>query len=282
MITNNLFTISDDIDLHMHTTYSDGSDTVPELFDKILSSDIRVFSITDHDSIMGSIEMESLVNKHTTTHSNARHISFIPGVELSCVSPAGKCHILGYNYDKNNKDLLMLIDKVKSMRKNNLDKRLDFLKNIYSITFSQKEIDWLYSLNNAGKPHLAKLIIAQHKASTISEAITKYLLACDTVSAKINATEGIKAISRAGGIPIWAHPLGGEGERRLSLEEFNCLYGHLKECGIKGLECYYSRYTHEEIEFLKETAATDGLLITGGSDYHGTNKSIVLGTLCSD
>lgn len=270
---NNKLFISNEIDLHIHTTYSDGSDTVKELLDKILASNIHTFSVTDHDSIQGSNEMENLIKDSLIP------VKFIPGVELSCVSPKGKCHILGYNYDKTSPSLLMLIDKVKRLRKENLDKRIAFLKNVYSITFNTEETNWLYSLNNAGKPHLAKLIIKQGLASGVGEAIEKYLLACDTVSAKIEASEGILAILEAGGIPVWAHPLGGEGEKRTSLEGFNNLYGYLKECGIKGLECYYSRYTIDEIEFLKETAATDGLLTTGGSDYHGLNKNIALGTL---
>lgn len=270
---NKKLLISNDIDLHIHTTYSDGSDTVKELLAKILASNIKAFSITDHDSIQGSNEMESLIA------STLVPVKFIPGVELSCVSPKGKCHILGYNYDKNNTSLLLLVDKVKRLRRENLDKRIVFLKNVYSISFNTEEINWLYSLNNAGKPHLAKLMIKQGLASSVGEAIEKYLLACDTVSAKIEASDGISAILKAGGIPVWAHPLGGEGEKRTSLESFNSLYRYLKECGIKGLECYYSRYTLDEIEFLKETAATDGLVTTGGSDYHGLNKNIELGTL---
>lgn len=271
--------IANDIDLHMHTSYSDGSDSVSDLLDKILTTDIKVFSITDHDSILGSNEMETLLKQRNNDNHS---LSFIPGVELSCVTPKGKCHILGYDYDKNNQTFLSLLQKVKDMRKSNLDRRLEFLKDVHSITFSDKDINWLYTLNNAGKPHLAKLIINQGKATSISEAITKYLLACDTVSAKIPAKEGIDAILNAGGIPVWAHPLGGEGEKRTSLESFNNLFILLKEYGIKGLECYYSRYTLEEINFLKETAAMNGLLSTGGSDYHGLNKDIQLGTLCCE
>lgn len=263
----------------MHTSYSDGSDSVVELLDKILASNIKVFSITDHDSILGSNEMLSLLQHR---QKDAIMPSFIPGVELSCVTPKGKCHILGYDYDRNNKELISLIAKVKDIRKSNLDKRLKFLKDVHSITFSDEEINWLKSLNNAGKPHLAKLIIKQKRADSISEAITKYLLACDSVSAKIQAKEGINAILNAGGIPIWAHPLGGEGEKRTSMENFNDLFHLLKEYGIKGLECYYSRYTLDEISFLKKTSAANGLLSTGGSDYHGINKDIPLGTLCFD
>lgn len=267
--------ITNDTDLHIHTTYSDGSDSVCQLLEKIMNSPIRTFSITDHDSILGSNEMISLIKE------KGANISYIPGVELSCVSPKGKCHILGYNYDNTNQKLLSLLDTVKNLRKNNLDKRIDFLKEVYSITFDNKEKEWLYSLNNAGKPHLAKLLIKQGYASTVGEAITKYLLACDTVSAKIEASEAINAILDAGGIPVWAHPLGGEGEKRTSLESFNSLFNELLSLGIKGLECYYSRYTYEEIDFLKETAASNGLITTGGSDYHGLNKNIALGTLCT-
>ncbi len=273
-MNNTAFHITNDTDLHMHTSYSDGSDSVCELLDKILATAIHTFSITDHDSILGNNEMIELIK------TQGININYIPGVELSCVSPKGKCHILGYNYDNTNIDLLNLLDNVKNLRRNNLDKRIDFLKEVYSIAFDKEEIDWLYSLNNAGKPHLARLLIKKGYATTVSEAITRYLLACDTVSAKIEASKAIKTIIGAGGIPVWAHPLGGEGEKRTSLEDFNSLFNELLSLGIKGLECYYSRYTYEEIDFLKETAASNGLITTGGSDYHGLNKNIALGTLC--
>ena len=107
----------------------------------------------------------------------------------------------------------------------------------------------------------------------------KYLDACKTGNTRFTGEEGINAIVSAGGIPVWAHPLGGEGEVHSSPEEFFKKLDVMKSFGIRGLECYYSRYNDEEIEFLVECASKNGLLITGGSDYHGSNKDIPIGKL---
>ena len=87
----------------------------------------------------------------------------------------------------------------------------------------------------------------------------------------------------AGGIAVWAHPLGGTGEKRLTKEQFVVQLQTLKKAGIAGVECYYSEYTMEEVEMLRQAAVKEGLYISGGSDYHGTNKPhLHLGMLNKD
>ena len=92
----------------------------------------------------------------------------------------------------------------------------------------------------------------------------------------------MKAILSSGGTPVWAHPLGGEGEKDLSEQDFRRVLAELTSYGIKGLECWYSKYTAQKCKFLADTAERAGLFISGGSDYHGTNKSIPLGRLNAD
>ena len=90
-------------------------------------------------------------------------------------------------------------------------------------------------------------------------------------------------MTTSGGIAVWAHPLGGEREEILTATEFRKRLDELVAYGIQGLECYYSRYTAEQEKFLVSAAEEKGLLISGGSDYHGTNKeNISLGKLCSE
>ena len=107
----------------------------------------------------------------------------------------------------------------------------------------------------------------------------KYLDNCKTGNTRFSGEEAIDTIISAGGIPIWAHPLGGEGEIHLTQNEFLPKLQEMLTFNIKGLECYYSRYSTEEIEFLTKCAKEKDLLITGGSDYHGTNKDIPLAKL---
>ncbi len=92
----------------------------------------------------------------------------------------------------------------------------------------------------------------------------------------------MRAILSSGGVPVWAHPLGGEGERELSESGFMTLIDELMSYGLKGLECWYSKYTPAKCEWLSTQAEKRDLLISGGSDYHGTNKNIPLGRLNAD
>jgi predicted metal-dependent phosphoesterase TrpH len=99
----------------------------------------------------------------------------------------------------------------------------------------------------------------------------------------VDAARAIRAIKNAGGIAVWAHPLGGTGEKRLTKEQFAAQLRTLKEAGIAGLECYYSEYTAEESAMLRQAAMEQGLLVSGGSDYHGRNKKhLHLGMLNKD
>ena len=100
-----------------------------------------------------------------------------------------------------------------------------------------------------------------------------------TGNSRINAELAVKAIISSGGVPIWAHPLGGEGEKELSQEKFFEVLSELISFGIKGLECYYSKYGIQKCGWLAEIAGEKNLYISGGSDYHGKNKNIPLGKL---
>ena len=89
----------------------------------------------------------------------------------------------------------------------------------------------------------------------------------------------IKAILESNGIPVWAHPFGGTGERERTIAEFEAQLKILVYAGLKGLECYYSKYEQDQVGLLVSYADKNGLLISGGSDYHGKNKKVSLGEL---
>ncbi|MBQ4401326.1 MAG: hypothetical protein II832_04105, partial [Synergistaceae bacterium] len=119
-------------------------------------------------------------------------------------------------------------------------------------------------------------------AANKQEAIDRYLNKCKTGVDRISASQAVKAILSAGGIPVWAHPLGGEGERETPEQEFRSTLQELMSFGLKGLECWYSKYTAMMCRRLADIAGRSGLLVSGGSDYHGANKSIPLGRLNSE
>ena len=254
-------------DLHIHSNFSDGSDSIEELAKKIKLAGIKYFALTDHDTIAGCSIMDSILDNE---------IKFIPSVELTCLAGSIKCHILGYNCDYKNQVLLELIEKGKKLRKYKLETRINYLKEVWGIELTQEEADWLYARKSVVKTHIANILVNRGLASNNVSAMKKYLDGCKSGDTRFSGEEAIDAILKSGGIPIWAHPLGGEGEIHISQEEFLQKLEIMKNFGIKGLECYYSRYNFEEIEFLVKTATENNLLITGGSDYHGTNKDIPL------
>lgn len=256
------------IDLHLHSSYSDGSDSVRELAGKIKQVGITTFALTDHDTVAGCEEMAQLMPD-----------GFIPGVELTTIAGNIKCHILGYKIDYYDSELLTLINKGKTLRKHKLETRIKYLLDTWNIELTQNELDWLYSRKSVVKTHIANILVKRGLAEDNQEAMKKYLDGCKAGDTRFTIEESISAIKNAKGIPVWAHPLGGEGERHLSQEEFLPKLEKMKQFGIEGLECYYSRYNPDETKFLVDCANNNNLYITAGSDYHGTNKNIPLGKL---
>lgn len=250
-------------DLHIHSNNSDGSDSVENLVRELQKANVEIFALTDHDTIAGCVEIKKYIPKN---------IKFIPSIELTCQTNDIKCHILGFNCNPIDEKLNKLIQKGKELRHKKLETRLDYMKNVLHIDFTQEELDWLYSRKSVVKTHLANLLVKRNMAKTNVEAMQKYLDGIKTGNTRFSIEEAIGAIITSGGTPVWAHPLGGEGEEHIAHEKFIPRLEKMMAYGIKGLECYYSRYTLEEAKFLIDCANSNNLLISGGSDYHGTNK----------
>lgn len=248
------------VDLHIHSNCSDGSDTVAELFKKIKQANLEIFALTDHDTIEGCREMEKYTN------------NFIRGVELTCQAGDIKCHILGYGCDINNETLSKLIEKGKKLRRIKLETRVTYLKEKWNIELTQDELEWLYSRKSVVKTHFANILVNRGLAEDTVSAMKQYIDGCKTPNTRFDIKEAVEALNEADAVVVWAHPLGGEGEKHLSEKEFLVQLEKMKNFGIKGLECYYSRYNEKEENFLINCAKRNNLLISGGSDYHGTNK----------
>lgn len=254
-------------DLHIHSNFSDGSDSIKELVGKINVSKLDIFALTDHDTFEGVIELEKY---------KLNGVKFIKGIELTCKTKDVKCHILGYGIDTTNKNLKNLIEKGKILRKQKLDLRIEYLKNVHNIVLNEDELSWLYSRKSVVKTHLANVLVKRGLADNNLSAMEKYLDGCKTGNTRFDGFEAVDTLKSAGAIPVWAHPIGGEGERHIKKEEFYPKLKTMLEAGIEGIECYYSRYNADEIKFLVDCAKENNLLISGGSDYHGLNKDIPL------
>ena len=261
------------VDLHIHTNASDGTDTPEQLLWNIQKAGIRAFAVTDHDTIKGALKMRRIIPPG---------IKFVQGVEFSCRTGDRKCHILGLGYDENNPAFQEALRTGDDLRHQKFYMRIKILRDDFGIDFTDDDIDSLLRIPGVGKPHIASMIVMKGYAASKQDAIDRYIDKCRTGVDRISAEMAVKAVISAGGIPVWAHPLGGEGERESTEQEFRQTLRELVAYGLKGLECWYSKYPAMTCRRLAGAAERSGLLVSGGSDYHGANKNIPLGRLNSD
>ena len=257
------------IDLHMHTTVSDGSDTPTELISHVKAAGIGLFSVTDHDAIKGcGIVMDSLAEGDP---------GFITGVEFSTRDEHGKYHILGYDYEPGSKAILDIVEKGHSLRMKKVTGRLEFLKKEFGFEFPEEEIQNLLKLDNPGKPHIGNMMVKYGYCESKDRAIDEYINKLHYKSEYIRPEEAIKGILDAGGIPVLAHPIYGSGDEIILGPELEDRIKRLMEFGIKGVEAFYSGFSPKMTADMLALAERYDLYVTAGSDYHGTNKTVILG-----
>ena len=257
------------IDLHMHTTISDGTDTPEEILIRVKEAGIGLFSVTDHDAIKSSGIIPSLLRSGDPC--------FLAGVEFSCKDEEGKYHILGYGYDPGGSSIRAAVDSGHRLRMKKVTARLDFLRSEFGFTFPDFELKQLLSQDNPGKPHIGNLMVKYGYAATKEEAIQQYIDRLHFPNAYIRPEEAIQGILNSGGIPVLAHPSYGDGDQLILGEEMEARIVRLKEMGLQGLETYYSGFTNKLRSEILSFAKQFDLYVTAGSDYHGKNKLIALG-----
>ena len=264
------------IDLHIHSNFSDGTDSIEQIIEKIISKGIHTFAITDHDTIEGvqwlldNQEKRQLLDKH--------NIRFISGIEFSSIVDKDKIHILGYNCDFNNTDFINAIELGWKRRRDKYQLRLQGLKEQLGIEYSPAAIQEMNSLKFVGKPIMANYLVKDGKFATRQEAMAELnKLKLPTQEIRVEANIVISSILSAGGIPVWAHPLSGLGEKRIDIYKVEEIIQKLIPLGIRGMECYYNLYTEEECKQLENLAKKYNLLVSSGSDYHGKNKECDIG-----
>lgn len=257
------------IDLHMHTVISDGTDSLEEIIVKVKEKGISLFSVTDHDAITAGNVVPRLRRDGDP--------EFIPGVEFSCQDKEGKYHILGYQYDPGSPSIQAIVDKSHRLRMNKVTKRLDLLGKEYGFTFKDKDIKDLLDMDNPGKPHIANMMVRYGYSVSKEEAITEYIDKLPFRNEHVRPEEAIDGILGAGGIPVLAHPFFGDGGQLILGAEMEERLLRLMGFGIKGVEAFYSGFSPKMVNQMLGMADKHGLYVTAGSDYHGTNKLVVLG-----
>ena len=252
------------VDLHAHTTASDGSLSPSQLVALALEKDLSAVGITDHDTIAGWNEGFAA--------GAELGIEIVPGVELSTSYEGGRFHLLGYYFERDSK-LSQELEEIQLQRNKrnasifaNLEKLGVPLEESEVRAFAMREEGEL------GRPHFARAMIARGYVETTQEAFDKYLAdgAPGYAPKKVlSPKEAIALIHDAGGVAIWAHP---PMRKKVSFDELEERLRDWVGWGLDGLEIYYSQYTPEDAAWTLAMTQKYHLIGSGGSDFHGVSK----------
>ena len=260
--------ISLKIDLHMHTTVSDGTDTPEEIVARVREAGINVFSVTDHDAVKACGVIPALLGEGLT---------YVTGAEFSTRDEDGKYHVLGYGFDSDSAPIRELTETGHNNRMKKVRARLEFLETEFGFTFPEDEVRALLALDNPGKPHIANLMVKLGYADDKKQAIDEFINRKRFRSEYIRPEYAIERILAGGGVPVLAHPTYGDGDQLILGDEMEERLKKLTGFGLEGVECFYSGFTPRITRDMLAFAVRFGLYVTAGSDYHGTNKMVPLG-----
>jgi 3',5'-nucleoside bisphosphate phosphatase len=252
------------IDLHTHTTASDGRLSPRQLIAHAVEVGLCAVAITDHDTVDGIAQAREY----------AREIGmpFVPGIEISAEYTAtGTMHILGYFIDETTDSFSDALTFLKRARKNRNPQIIERL-NHYGVDVTMEDVRREAGSDQIGRPHFARAIVRKGFASSIPEAFERFVkkgAPCYVNKERFSPERAIELIRKAGGIPVLAHP------KTLNIDfsrELPKLLARLQETGLLGLEAYYYSHSKSEEEYFLRLVRKSAILATGGSDFHGDNK----------
>ncbi len=240
------------VDLHVHTTASDGALTPREVVALAHRLGIQILAITDHDTVAGVGE--------ALAHATEVGLTLIPGVEISAEQNGVQAHILGYYVDHTFPPLVEELDLLAQARLRRAAKTLERLTEM-GIPLAWESLAEAVEQGVVGRPHIAKALVENGFVSSISEAFGRYLnpgQAAYVPRLKATPVQAIRMIRQAGGLPVLAHPW-----------SVTFLLKELVAEGLAGLEAYYRSYDSCQMGRLSRLAHEYGLVCTGGTDFHG-------------
>ena len=258
------------IDLHVHSSASDGSLTPQEVVELAKNAGLSVFALTDHDTVDG---IEAAVSHAKTLED----IEVIPGIELSCYYNNREIHIVGLYVDYKNQTFLDGLLKLKQAREDRNEKMVQKFVDA-GIPLTIEELKHGNPNSVITRAHFARVLVEKGVCKTKLEAFDKYLgIHCPFYLAKPQVTPEhvLSLIKEAGGTAILAHPY----SYKFNRSEVETLLDTLIPLGLAGMECYYSTYDDGQTQELRSIALKKNLLVSGGSDFHGVVKpDISIGT----
>lgn len=259
------------IDLHVHTTASDGTKTPSEIVDMALEVGLSVIAITDHDTVAGVDEAISA--------AEGRPLKVVPGVELTSVFNGRDVHVLGYNIDHHNRFLLDTLKHVDEIRNERNVKMVERLQD-KGIDITMEELITEQPNSTITRGDMGRMLVRKGYAGTVQEAFDRYLSShakesCFVPRFKMPLEDVYKLITFAGGICSIAHPV----QYKLTDSQYRDLFMTAKNIGFKCIEAIHSDNGANDQDKYTAYAREFRMAITGGSDYHGVSKpDIMIGT----
>lgn len=260
------------LDLHIHSTYSDGTETPETIFKISKEKELEIISITDHDNIESQHE--------AIQFSKGYNINYLTGVEIGCEFNS-LLDVLGYGISIDNNSLKNQLNEIQSYRKNRNIIMLKKLNEI-GINISIEDLQKEAGSEIIGRPHFASVMYKKKYTNSIRESFDKYLgdgKLAYIGKVKVTIDKALELINDANGYPVLAHP------KYINLDDndMNRFIRKLKNKGLWGLEVYYPSHSNKEIQYFSKLAKKNDLYVTSGSDYHGKNKEeIKLGMEIND
>ncbi|MEA1958325.1 MAG: PHP domain-containing protein [Chloroflexota bacterium] len=244
------------IDLHLHTTASDGRITPEELVQIAAEQGIGVIAITDHDTVGGIEPALCAVDCFP-------YVTVIPGIEINTDIHGGEVHILGYFIDYKNERLLRTLSNLRNDREIRAQKMVDKLGKL-GIFIEWERVMEISDGGSIGRPHIAQAMFEGKHVSSLQDAFERYIGRNGPAYAereRLSPREAVRLIAEADGLPVLAHPA--------TIQDIDKTIIDLKQEGLIGIEVYYDNYNQTTIERLKMLADRYDLIATGGSDFHG-------------
>jgi len=243
------------VDLHSHTTASDGTLTPRELVRAAARRGVRVLAVTDHDSTDGLRDAIDEAARHPP-------LTIVPGLEINCDVPGAEVHILGYYVDAEAawfQDFLREQRVERAARVHRIAARLAEL----GMPIDPAEVFAIVKEGSAGRPHVAQVMVQHGYVASVREAFDRYLHAngpANVPRGRLTPAEAVRVVRRAGGVPVFAHP---------GLADRDALITELIDAGLLGIEAIYAEHSAAQTAHYKDLCRAHGLVATGGSDYHG-------------
>jgi len=254
------------VDLHIHSTASDGSLSPLEIVRLARELGLRAVAITDHDTIEGSAE--------ALGQPQSPSLEVLSGIEISADVPSGTMHILGYLIELDDPSLTQTLKKLQDAR---AQRNVRIIKKLQDLGVDIKHEDVLAvsGKGQVGRPHIAQVLMKKGVVRSFGEAFSKYLKKTGPAYVpryRLQPAEAIQMILRAGGVPVLAHPFTLDAKDE---DEFEGILRELKQTGLMGMEVYYPEHRPGRTALFERLARRHGLLMTGGTDFHGAAKPAV-------